>query len=569
MTRKDAQLESVERWRDEALDVPLWHERTDHMIALLARHLRESGEARSPLSLLDLGCGAMAAERSLARHGLTHVTYVPADCFARDARTRVIDLDDLAAVRLLPRADVLFLGGVLEYLREPAAVLQELARRARILCFSYCPRVPGQAAAARRGWKNHFTETEMERLARSLGSRVEVDSSFDARAPKPVRCYLVVTGTPAHLSCACPLCGEDDAETGHVGELPLEAVLVRQETRVCRRCGLTFEVSEPDQDWAGLYGTAWQRGAFTSECHRALYADDARRIGPGHGRRAFDIGCGSGFLLDELQKLGWRTAGCDPERAAAELALRSGHEVRAELFTPREEWRADLVILGDVLEHQAEPLPFLASVRRVVLPEGRFYVRVPDLAAIDFDSFGDVFGLQHRVWFTRETLREMLAAAGFEPESAGSHGVGGRGQHALARLAEPRPARRPAGEPQRSLELVRLYSRGLAARRGLLGERLARLAGRTVALYGAGEHARELLAFSPLGGIASRVVDGNPALWGADCGGRTVEPPARLRSDPPESIVIASRAYQDEITAELADLERRGVELVSLYPRSG
>src|SRR5262249_36613165 len=131
---------------------------------------------------------------------------------------------------------------------------------------------------------------------------------------------------------ACPLCGSADSEVGHVGELPLRAELVRQETRVCRACGLTFEGATPDQDWAALYGDVWQRGALPGKQHLALYANDARVLGRGDGRRVFEVGCGCGLLLDELARLGWRTAGCDPEESAVALARTRGHDVRAELF---------------------------------------------------------------------------------------------------------------------------------------------------------------------------------------------------------------------------------------------
>ncbi len=560
----DARLYQVERWRTENLDIPLWHERSDHMVALLARYLGERGERERPLGILELGCGAMAVERALARHGLGHCRYQPADCFARDARTLVIDLDDLAAVRALPAMDVIFVGGVLEYLVDPVAVLRELARRCRYLYFSYCPRSAAQTPADRKGWKNHFTSAEVARLCRELGRESEHDASFSPRAPKPVETWFVVARGGKRVRQACPGCAGRESALGHVGELPLAGAILLQETRVCAACGLVFELSEPDQDWAALYGDVWQRGALPSPAHHALYANDARVLGPGEGRTVFEIGCGCGLLLDELARNGWRTSGCDPEAAAIERARAHGHAVRCELFRPRAGERADLVVLGDVLEHQADPRAMLREVRAGVAPGGRLYVRVPDLDALDFESFGDAFGLQHRVWFTPATLAELLASEGFEVERTGRFG---RGQHALARLAEARPARRPEGEPGKSLALVRAYSKALHKRRARIAERLAPLAGRALALYGGGEHAQELLAFSPLGALATRVVDGNPSLWGRRCGALTIEDPAELRRRPPEAIVIASRAYQDEIARGLADLAARGVEIVALYPR--
>ena len=371
---------------------------------------------------------------------------------------------------------------------------------------------------------------------------------------------------PANPHPGCPLCGGSRSTIAHVGELVLREERIRQETHVCADCSMTFEVAHPDQDWASLYGDVWQRGAHAARKHVDLYRTDVERIGPGRGRRAFDIGCGCGLLLDELARAGWKTAGCDPEVAAVELAVAKGHDARPELFAPRPEFAADLVILGDVLEHQADPRSMLRDVRAIVEPGARFYVRVPNLAEVNFETFGDVFGLQHRVWFTAATLREMLAVEGFEVVRSGTHA---RGLYALAERSEPRPWRLPEAEPERSLALVRGYSRDSRRRRERIGARLEAYRGREVALYGGGEHAEELLHFSALGSIASRVVDGNAALWGKSCGALVVEAPSSLRSNPPESVIIASKAYQDEIARELFDLAERGVEIVKLYAESG
>ncbi|MBW2282530.1 MAG: class I SAM-dependent methyltransferase [Deltaproteobacteria bacterium] len=368
---------------------------------------------------------------------------------------------------------------------------------------------------------------------------------------------------------SCPLCRTDDSTVAHVGEFVLRGEGLVQETRVCNGCGMTFEVAEPEQDWSSLYGDVWHRGALPNAMQRALYQNDAELIGPPpctSAGRAFDIGCGAGLLLDELKAVGWQTAGCDPETGAIEEARAKGHEVYPELFRPLDEYQADLVILGDVLEHVPDPLALLEQVRRVVRPGGRFYVRVPDLEKVNYETFGDIFSLQHRVWFTADTLAEMLGLAGFAVRFTGTFA---RGMHAMTSSCEPRPWSRPAGEPERSLEIIRTYSRDMRARRTRIAARVERLAGRVVALYGGGEHAEELLRFSALGQIASRVVDSNDRHWGRPCGPLTVESPDHLRSEPPEAIVIASKAYQDEIAAGLADLVERGVEVVKLYAESG
>ena len=193
----DPRLYEGVRWQKEDLDVPLWHRRTAHMIDLLKQYLSEHGEGEEPQRFLELGCGAMAAERILSVSGMAYFEYIPSDCFPRDHRTLVVDLDDPAFIGRIPQVDVIFIGGVLEYLDDPERVLRVLTGRTRYLFFSYCPRMPDQDVRSRSGWKNHLTEDEIRALAASLGSDLRVDDTFDWEVPKPVRTYFVRVPRPA------------------------------------------------------------------------------------------------------------------------------------------------------------------------------------------------------------------------------------------------------------------------------------------------------------------------------------------------------------------------------------
>jgi len=204
-TEIDARLQRVERWRDEEdLDVPLWHKRTAFMVRLLKRYLAERAGPERAVRMLDLGCGAMAAEQILATHGLDRVEYIPSDVFPRDHRTLVIDLEQPGFSERLPRVDLCFLGGVLEHLADPTAVLRGLAGHCRWLFFSYCPRVRKQDMAVRRGWKNHLTESQLEELAATLGPRVIVDRGFDGPPTQPVVTYFVEVGAAPEAARVVP-----------------------------------------------------------------------------------------------------------------------------------------------------------------------------------------------------------------------------------------------------------------------------------------------------------------------------------------------------------------------------
>ncbi len=193
-----ARLSSIERWQDtQALHVPLWQARTAYMVRLLKRELGARRETSRSLTLVEFGCATMETERALRAEGLGHFEYLPSDCFRRDERTLVGNLEDAAFRRTLPCVDVFFLAGVLEYLEDPVPVLRALAGRSRYLFFSYCPRMPHHDERVRLGWKNHYTEVEMRILARSLGAELCAEGGFDPGAEKPVFTYFVASAASA------------------------------------------------------------------------------------------------------------------------------------------------------------------------------------------------------------------------------------------------------------------------------------------------------------------------------------------------------------------------------------
>ena len=143
------------------------------------------------------------------------------------------------------------------------------------------------------------------------------------------------------------------------------------------------------------------------------------------GGSLLEVGCGSGMYLDLMRALGWRrVVGVDISAAAiAQAKERLGLEAyRGELRDARfDDESFDAVSLSHVLEHVAEPMAFLAELRRIVKPKGRVAIIVPNADSLAARRFGaDWFHLdapRHLVNFTRHSLGVALARAGFHVES--------------------------------------------------------------------------------------------------------------------------------------------------------
>ena len=126
-------------------------------------------------------------------------------------------------------------------------------------------------------------------------------------------------------------------------------------------------------------------------------------------------GIGSGRNLLEFQELGYEAHGYDLLEASVEMAKNRGlehvqtHDLHAPW--PLEDGSASAVVMLDVLEHMAEPVPVLEHAARVLKPDGVVILTVPAYPML-FGKWDEILGHHRR--YTRRTLRQHAEQAGFE-----------------------------------------------------------------------------------------------------------------------------------------------------------
>jgi len=112
-------------------------------------------------------------------------------------------------------------------------------------------------------------------------------------------------------------------------------------------------------------------GTFRRDYSPALYDAIAACTGPADGRRALDLGCGTGFVAASLGRRGWRVVGVDfsaPMLAAADARGTALVRARAEAL-PLRTASVALVTSGTAF-HWFQPAPALAEIARVLEPGG-------------------------------------------------------------------------------------------------------------------------------------------------------------------------------------------------------
>lgn len=240
---------------------------------------------------------------------------------------------------------------------------------------------------------------------------------------------------------ACTLCGGSRFQVVYPATLTVDRLLegvpfaisqhrAGQHLRIvrCRACALVFVNPRLAQGAnTELYEDMVDPGYTREREGRLEIARRAvRKLGaPG---RLLDIGCAAGYSLQAAREAGWEVEGIDPSRWAVEEAWRTfGIRVRQGPVEGArwDDASFDAVVMADVVEHLSDPRPVLAEVRRLLKPGGVLYLTTPDYNCVWSRVMRNRWWMvipEHNYYFTRRTLRMLLAEASFRTLSMGSVG---------------------------------------------------------------------------------------------------------------------------------------------------
>lgn len=139
-----------------------------------------------------------------------------------------------------------------------------------------------------------------------------------------------------------------------------------------------------------------------------------------------EIGCGSGFFLEEALARGYtEVRGVEPSVPASQEAVPEVRRhisigvMRPDLF---EEAQFDIICMFQVLDHIPEPAALLDSCLRALRPGGALLVLNHNIEAVSARLLGErspVVDIEHTFLYGDSTLPRLAAGRGFEVRETG------------------------------------------------------------------------------------------------------------------------------------------------------
>ena len=202
----------------------------------------------------------------------------------------------------------------------------------------------------------------------------------------------MIADTGAVENQECPLCfgaGLTDLPDPWRGESllsDLRTTTKRLGRAACARCGLVRRRFIPSsQAQRAIFGDDYS--LFVQQPTKAIRERQARlaawileTLDDFRFESVFEVGSGDGSLLEALRDLvpAVTLGGIDPAPRAVTRARSRGLSVTTGFAEDIAWQRTDLCLSVNVIEHAANPMDFLRSMRRSVSPGGRILVVCPD-----------------------------------------------------------------------------------------------------------------------------------------------------------------------------------------------
>src|SRR5581483_1702333 len=131
-----------------------------------------------------------------------------------------------------------------------------------------------------------------------------------------------------------------------------------------------------------------------------------------NGKKILEIGCGNGYILEQLAKQGAICTGLEPGPQAQAVSNPNIKIIRDFFPSTQLKEKFDLILHFNVLEHVADPEHALTEQMNLLNEGGSILLGVPNCEPYLFHSDVSLFVHEHCNYFTRESFVQIANSCG-------------------------------------------------------------------------------------------------------------------------------------------------------------
>jgi SAM-dependent methyltransferase len=405
------------------------------------------------------------------------------------------------------------------------------------------------------------------------------------------RLNLVIRRKRSMRSRYCPICASKETQLifrQSFSQMSDGNLLDGYDVVSCKECGFCFADQIPNQEVFDLYYremSKYEKNDQEIKENRYEFEKFNQMVSyiipflENYQTRILEIGCATGLLLSIIKRKGYgNVLGVDPSPACAETAEKLyGIRVLTNTLSNLsiEKQSADFLILAGVLEHIRELDISLKHLWDILAPNGKIYIAVPDASQYinGEDAPFQEFSIEHINFFGPTSLTNLMNKNGFTLVDYKqnifeiNHNTLTPVIQVVYKKAQAFPIENSFitdTETEKNLEsYVDLCTQKEKAIYQIISEII--LSDKPIIIWGTGTQTLRLLASSRIreANIVA-FVDSNPKFHGKKLNGIEIVSPESLKNME-ESILISSRAYQNEIVHQIRNVLQLRNEIIKLY----
>ena len=229
----------------------------------------------------------------------------------------------------------------------------------------------------------------------------------------------------------CPWCESNKAQ---INLWLRDEFLTKEDFHICEclNCGLLYTMPRPNPDKIGsyyksedYYSHQENKKGFIPKVYEAVKKTNLNyksklALGGLQPGCLLDIGCGVGDFLHTAEKMGWNCTGIEPSEEAKSIAKQ---RTKANILESSELERLqdesfDVITMWHVLEHVDDLKWEMKQLQRLIKPNGRIVIAVPNYKSYDGQYYKELWAAydvpRHLNHFNKTTIAKIFNSAGFD-----------------------------------------------------------------------------------------------------------------------------------------------------------